>query len=170
MAEAHEVFVGLGCNQGDCQGHLRAALEGLAGLPGYTTVGVSSLYLTAPVGKTDQASFFNAVARGSFRGEALELLAGLQAVEQERGRVRRERWGPRTLDLDILLFGGQIISLPELSVPHPRLAERGFVLIPLAELAPELVIPGLRLTAGQLWDRMPAQERAAQEVRRIEWD
>ncbi|MCF8031543.1 MAG: 2-amino-4-hydroxy-6-hydroxymethyldihydropteridine diphosphokinase [Desulfarculaceae bacterium] len=162
--------MGLGCNQGDCQEHLHAALEGLAALAGYATLALSSLYLTAPVGKTDQARFYNAVVRGRYSGEPGELLAGLQAVEKARGRVRLEQWGPRTLDLDLLIFGELVVDLPELTVPHPRLAERGFVLIPLAELAPELIIPGLGLTPGQLWERLPAQERARQELRQIEWD
>ncbi len=166
---AREVFIGLGCNLGDCRGHLRAALDGLASLPGYTPGETSSLYLTAPVGKTDQDRFYNAVARGMYEGPPLELLAGLQALEQARGRQRRERWGPRTLDLDLLLFGDEIIDLPELGVPHPRLAERGFVLIPLAELAPGKVIPGLGRTAGELWQEMPPAEKAAQEVEPIAW-
>jgi 2-amino-4-hydroxy-6-hydroxymethyldihydropteridine diphosphokinase len=169
-AGAQEVFIGLGCNLGDCRAHLRAALEGLAALPDYTPLGLSSLYLTAPVGKTDQAAFYNAVARGKYEGRAGELLAGLQALENARGRERKERWGPRTLDLDLLLFGDETIKRPELTVPHPRMAQRGFVLIPLRELAPELKIPGWGLTAGQLWERLPARERARQEVRQIPWD
>lgn len=168
-ASVREVFIGLGCNLGDCQGHLRAALEGLASLPGYTPRETSSLYLTAPVGKTDQDRFYNAVTRGMYVGPALELLAGLQTLEQARGRQRLERWGPRTLDLDLLLFGDDIIDLPELRVPHPRLAERGFVLIPLAELAPDKIIPGLGRTAGELWESMPPAEKAAQEVEAIAW-
>ena len=168
-AEARDVFVGLGCNVGDCPEHLRAALEGLAQVPGYTPAGVSSLYLTAPQGKTDQAHFYNAVVHGKYVGRAEELLGALQGLEKTRGRRREERWGPRTLDLDLLLFGDEIIERPGLQVPHPRMAERGFVLVPLAELAPDQKIPGRDLTAGELWQRLPASERASQEVRRIPW-
>ncbi len=170
MGEAQEVFIGLGCNMGDCRGNLRFALRGLAALPGYRPLALSSLYLTAPVGKTDQASFYNAVARGNYGGTPLQLLAGLQALEKARGRERRERWGPRTLDLDLLLFGHEILELPGLEIPHPRLAERVFVLAPLQEIAPELVLPRWGLTAGQLLRRLPVEERARQEAKRIAWD
>lgn len=170
MNPAREVFIGLGCNMGDCRGNLRFALEGLAALPGYQPRALSSLYLTAPVGKTDQASFYNAVACGKYGGQPLELLAGLQALERARGRVRMERWGPRTLDLDLLLFGQEILKLPGLEIPHPRLAERVFVLAPLQEIAPDQVLPRWGLTAGQLLERLPAAERARQEAKRIPWE
>jgi len=170
LSPAREVFIGLGCNLGDCRANLLFALEGLAALPGYRPLALSSLYLTAPVGKTDQASFYNAVARGKYEGAPLELLAGLLAIEKARGRVRTQRWGPRTLDLDMLLFGQEIIDLPELQAPHPRLAERVFVLAPLGEIAPDLVLPRWGLTAGQLLDRLGPGERARQEVKRIAWE
>ena len=170
MAAAQEVFIGLGCNMGDCRANLRFALEGLAALPGYRPVAISSLYLTAPVGKTDQADFYNAVTRGKYEGLPLELLTGLQALERARGRERVERWGPRTLDLDLLSFGQEILDLPGLEVPHPRLAERVFVLAPLMEIAPDYVLPRWGLTAGGLLERMPAEEKACQEAKRIAWE
>lgn len=170
MAAAQDVFIGLGCNMGDCRANLRFALDGLAALPGYRPVALSSLYRTAPVGKTDQADFYNAVARGKYEGPPLELLTGLQALEQARGRERVERWGPRTLDLDLLSFGQEILDLPGLEVPHPRLAERVFVLAPLMEIAPDYVLPRWGLTAGELLERMPAEEKACQEAKRIAWE
>ena len=170
MSTAREVFIGLGCNLGECRANLRFALEGLADLPGYRPLALSSLYLTAPVGKTDQADFYNAVARGKYEGAPLELLAGLQALEQARGRERVERWGPRTLDLDLLLFGRETLDLPGLQVPHPRLNQRVFVLAPLMQIAPDLVLPRWELTAGELWERLPAEEKARQEAKRIRWE
>jgi 2-amino-4-hydroxy-6-hydroxymethyldihydropteridine diphosphokinase len=168
--QAREVFIGLGCNMGDCRANLRLALEGLAALPGYRPVALSSLYRTAPVGKTDQPDFYNAVARGKYEGPPLELLAGLQALEKAGGRERRERWGPRTLDLDLLLFGREILDLQGLEVPHPRLAERVFVLEPLREIAPDYVLPRWGLTAGKLLQRLPPEEKARQGAKRIKWE
>lgn len=170
MAPARDVFIGLGCNVGDCRANLRFALEGLAALPGYRPVALSSLYRTAPVGKTDQADFYNAVARGKYEGPPLELLAGLQALEKARGRERRERWGPRTLDLDLLLFGQEVLDLPGLEAPHPRLAQRVFVLAPLMEIAPDYVLPRWGLTAGELLERLSPEEKACQEAKRIQWE
>ena len=170
MDSAREVFIGLGCNMGDCRASLRFALDGLAALPGYRPVALSSLYRTAPVGKTDQADFYNAVARGKYEGSPLDLLAGLQALEKARGRERRERWGPRTLDLDLLIFGREVLDLPGLEVPHPRLAERVFVLAPLMEIAPDFILPRWGLSAGELLERLPREEKARQEAKRIGWE
>ena len=154
---------------GDCRANLRFALEGLAALPGYRPVVLSSLYRTAPVGKTDQATLQR---RGSckYEGPPLELLAGLQALEKARGRERRERWGPRTLDLDLLLFGQEVLDLPGLEAPHPRLAQRVFVLAPLMEIAPDYVLPRWGLTAGELLERLSPEEMACQEAKRIQWE
>lgn len=168
MREAVEVYVGLGANLGDPLAQLRAGVEGISRLPGVESVEVSSPYRTAPVGKTDQPSFVNAVARLRFRGAARELLAGLMAVETACGRVRAERWGPRLLDLDLLIFGGQFIDEADLRVPHPEMARRVFVLAPLAELAPRLVIPGLGQTAGQLLGGLEPAELAEQKVEKME--
>ncbi|MFH1058205.1 MAG: 2-amino-4-hydroxy-6-hydroxymethyldihydropteridine diphosphokinase [Pseudomonadota bacterium] len=165
-----EVFIGLGSNLGDPRRHLAAGLAGLKGLAGYRHLALSALYRTAPVGKTDQPAFLNAVARGMFEGSAQELLAGLLAVEAHEGRQRLERWGPRSLDLDLLLFGTQIIAAPGLCVPHPEMHHRAFVLVPLMELAPELALPIWGRTAGQLLAALGPDERAAQAVERVAWE
>lgn len=133
-------------------------------LPGVGNVAMSSLYCTSPVGKTDQPDFVNAVAGLDYSGSAVDLLEGLLAVEAKLGRVRQEKWGPRVLDLDLLLFGNKIIELSQLKVPHPEMHRRAFVLIPLAELAPDLVIPGIAKTCGELLKLLPDQEKAAQKV------
>lgn len=164
-----EVFIGLGSNLGRPLDYLRAGVEGLTALPGFKLLGRSSCYLTAPVGRTDQPAFANAVVHGMYDGTALELLAGLLQVEGAQGRQRLERWGPRTLDLDLLLFGEQTLDLPQLKVPHPEMCRRAFVLVPLAELAPYLVLPVWAKTAGQLLDDLAPEERALQKVEKMAW-
>lgn len=165
-----EVFIGLGANMGDAKANLKAGLDGLAALAGYQPLAVSSLYLTAPVGPVEQPHFLNAVAHGIYQGEAIDLLHSLQRIEAGQGRQRLEHWGPRTLDLDLLLFGRQIIDLPELKVPHPEMWQRAFVLVPLIEIAPDLVLPNWHKTAAQLYEAMPPQQREAQSVRREPWE
>ncbi len=130
-------YVGVGANLGDREATIRAAITALPGL-----VAVSELRETEPVGVVDQPPFLNgAVALETDLG-ASELLETLLAIERELGRVRRERWGPRTIDLDLLLYGGETIDEPGLTVPHPRLHERRFALEPLLDLDPGLSIPG----------------------------
>ena len=141
-AIAHRAFIGLGSNLGDRLGNIARALERLGRAPGTDVVQVSSMYATEPVGKADQPEFFNAVAELRTGQEPGELLDTCLAVERELGRVRRERWGPRTIDLDILVYDELRADGPRLQLPHPRMCERAFVLIPLAEIAPGLVIDG----------------------------
>jgi 2-amino-4-hydroxy-6-hydroxymethyldihydropteridine diphosphokinase len=133
-------YIGLGSNLGEREGNLRAALARLAELG---EVRASSFRETDPVGVTDQPRFLNAAAELSTDLSARELLDALLAIERDLGRDRslEERWGPRTLDLDLLVYGEEAIDEPGLTVPHPRLAERLFVLEPLDELAPGLVLP-----------------------------
>ncbi len=166
---APEVYVGLGSNLGQPRDNLRAGLEGMDRLPGYQRLALSSCYLTAPVGPQDQPPFYNAVARGTYTGQPRALLEGLLKIEAQLGRRRDRHWGPRTLDLDILLFGDMVIEEPDLALPHPEMAGRVFVLAPLAELAPDLALPRWGQTAGQLLARMPAQQRAAQKVEKVAW-
>jgi 2-amino-4-hydroxy-6-hydroxymethyldihydropteridine diphosphokinase len=137
------VFLGLGSNLGDRLGNLVAGL-GRLGPAGLTVEAVSSVWETEPVGGPPQPPFLNGVARLRTRLSPRAVLAAAQAAEAAAGRRRTLRNGPRLLDLDILLFDDAVIAEPDLTVPHPRLAERRFVLAPLAELAPEVVHPVLR--------------------------
>lgn len=148
------VFIALGSNLGDRAGHLRGALRGLSAAVEIERV--SRFYETAPVGVVDQPPFLNAVARGRTDLQPYPLLAFLHRLEAESGRVRTLRWGPRTLDLDLLLYEDLVLDSPELTLPHPRMAERSFVLVPLLEIWPEARLPDgteLRPIAATLPDR-----------------
>lgn len=144
---AARAYVGLGGNVGEPDSVLRAAMVALEDLPGTSLQARSRLYRSAPWGRTDQASFVNAVVELSTTLDPQGLLRALLGIERRFGRVRAtdgsDRWGPRILDLDLLLFDDQVLDLPGLRLPHPRLHERAFVLVPLLELAPALVIPGI---------------------------
>ena len=136
-------YVALGANLGDRERTLRAAVDALAAEDGIEVVAVSTLRETEPVGVGEQPRFLNGAAELETTLTSRELLARLLAVEQRFGRIRSPgEHGPRTLDLDLLLYGDEVIDEPGLAVPHPRLHERSFVLEPLAELAPGLVVPG----------------------------
>ena len=136
-------YVGLGANLVDRERTLRAAVDALAAEEGIEVIAVSTLRETEPVGVGEQPRFLNGAVELETALAARELLDRLLAVEQQFGRVRIPgEHGPRTLDLDLLLYGGEEIDEPALTVPHPRLHERRFVLEPLAELAPGLVVPG----------------------------
>ncbi|BBD80584.1 2-amino-4-hydroxy-6-hydroxymethyldihydropteridine diphosphokinase [Aerosticca soli] len=137
-------FVALGSNLGDPRGQLERACEALARLPATQLAARSRLYRTPPWGMTAQPPFLNAVAMLETTLAPNTLLEALLAIERAAGRVRgTERWGPRTLDLDLLHMEETVLDTPELTLPHPRIAERAFVLLPLADLAPDLVLPGL---------------------------
>lgn len=135
-------YVGLGSNQADPVAQVRRALDELDALPHTRQVARSPLYRSAPVGPADQPDFINAVAALDTALDADNLLNALQAIEQAHGRVRTRRWGPRTLDLDLLLYDDLQRDDPHLCLPHPRLHERVFVLRPLYTVAPHLRIPG----------------------------
>lgn len=140
-------YIALGSNLQQPAEQVRAALAALAALPECSGLCTSSLYVTAPVGYADQPDFINAVARLDTTLSALALLAQLQALEAQFGRERSFRNAPRVLDLDLLLYGDERIDTLELTVPHPRMHERAFVLAPLAELAPALMLPQGSVTA-----------------------
>jgi len=125
---------------------IRAALEALGQLPATTLVRASSLYDTEPVGEVDQPNFLNAVAQLDTELTARQLLWNLLLIEKRLGRVRTQPWGPRLIDLDLLLYGQQVIEEEDLRVPHPEITRRSFVLVPLVELDPLLVHPVTGLT------------------------
>ena len=160
-------YVGLGSNLGGTFGEPRAqilvALEELARLPRTRLAAHSELYRSAPIGGPAQLDFLNAVARLETGLPAEALLAELQAIERRHSRERPFPGAPRTLDLDLLLYGDAAIDSPQLTVPHPRMHERAFVLQPLAELAPELIHPRLQRRVEQLLEalRQPSQRHAA---------
>ena len=147
------VYIGLGSNLAEPQSQLRAALQTLQTLPDSRFIGCSSLYASDPLGPADQPRYVNAVAALDTRLEPHALLDQLQRIELEQGRQRKaERWGPRTLDLDILLFGERMLHDERLTVPHYHMHARAFVLYPLAELAPGLQLPDGRALTDLLAD------------------
>lgn len=135
-------FIGLGSNIADPLEQVRQALKELESIPGTRVTAHSSLYRTSPVGFLEQPEFINAAASVQTTLEPRALLAALLAIENRHGRKRAVRNAPRTLDLDLLLYGEQVLDQDGLTVPHPRLHERAFVLAPLAEIAPEAMVPG----------------------------
>lgn len=138
------IYIGIGANLGNRKDTLRNAVGVLDAQPEIAVVAASAVYETAPIGVVDQPRFLNAVLQIRTRLSARKLLCCLLAVERQFGRTRRTRWGPRTLDLDILLYGDAVIRQPGLRVPHPHMHERAFVLVPLCDLNPHLEHPVLR--------------------------
>jgi 2-amino-4-hydroxy-6-hydroxymethyldihydropteridine diphosphokinase len=141
MSRATTAFIGLGANLGDAVATLRSAVDGLRQLPESALTGISRLYRSAPLGPAGQPDYLNAAARLDTRLTPHALLRQLQAIENRHGRVREIRWGARTLDLDLLLFGSDIVSTSDLIVPHPELKNRNFVVIPLLDIDATLTLP-----------------------------
>ncbi|MDO8953927.1 MAG: 2-amino-4-hydroxy-6-hydroxymethyldihydropteridine diphosphokinase [Gammaproteobacteria bacterium] len=135
------VFLGLGSNLNSPIDQINQAITELANLPRTTMLDHSSLHHSKPLGPQDQPDFINAVVKLETELAPMDLLKACQALEQQHGRIKTRHWGERTLDIDILLYGNQLIDLPELTVPHPEMMNRAFVLQPLAEIAPELILP-----------------------------
>lgn len=162
----HTACIALGANIGEPLRQIEAGFNALAALPGTRLTARSSLYRSAPVGYADQPDFINAVALIDTTLEPHALLEALLAIERVNGRVREFPNAPRTLDLDIVLYGDAVIHDPGLTIPHARMLERAFVMLPLAEIAPDMPVPGLgrvselaaRVDAGSIaqLQRMPA--------------
>lgn len=161
------ILLGLGSNLGDREQHIVAAVRVLAACPSLTVCQTSSLYETEPVGVQEQPAFLNAVISIKTALEPEALLEQCLAVEAQLGRVRKERWGPRNIDIDLLIYENRIYHSPRLSLPHPRLAERKFVLIPLTEVAGDVPV-----LAGKTAKELLAGHREDNEVvyyKRLIW-
>lgn len=169
------VYLGLGSNLGSREGNLDRCLRCLTGnhLPGQedatapeelfkpgglSLVRASKIYETEPWGFTDQGRFLNRVVEVSTAVSPRELLAGIKELESSLGREPVERFGPRVIDIDILLYGSETVDLPDLQIPHPRLHQRAFVLVPLAEMAPAMIHPSLGISIGELAHRVNGKD------------
>jgi 2-amino-4-hydroxy-6-hydroxymethyldihydropteridine diphosphokinase len=164
---AYRVFVGLGSNAGDRAAMLNSAAREIGRIDGVRIVQWSPVYETDPVGKTDQPKFLNAAGELDTRLAPAELMRELLAIEGRLGRTRGERWGPRVIDLDILLYDGVARSDSDVTVPHPELEHRRFVLVPLRELDPDLVHPVSGLTMAELADACSGQGRVQRTAHHI---
>lgn len=142
-----QAFLGLGSNLGDRLEHLRGAVRHLARVPGIRVVRSSRVYETDPVGGPEQADFLNAVIEADTMLTPRDLLHACLGVEEDLGRQRGARWGPRTIDIDVLSYGDEDVFEEDLEIPHPRMHERGFVLVPLLELVADPPLPGGRRVA-----------------------
>lgn len=153
------IFLGLGSNIGDRAANLKDAIK----LLGFPIIAISSMYETEPVDYLEQPWFLNQVLQCETLFHPLKLLAECQNVEKELGRTRVISKGPRTIDIDLLFYNDEILNTPELTIPHPAIPQRMFVLVPLAEIAPNFVHPALNLTIHELLERCPDRS----EVKRI---
>ena len=156
-------YIGLGSNLQGPAGQIESALDELREIPETKVISRSSLYRSSPLGGIEQPDFVNAVAAVLTTLGPRDLLRNLKAIERRRGRERNgQRWGPRVIDLDLLVFSRAVLSEAGLSIPHPGIAERNFVLLPLREIAPDLVIPGLgRVASIVINEAEPAIDRIA---------
>jgi 2-amino-4-hydroxy-6-hydroxymethyldihydropteridine diphosphokinase len=143
------VYIGIGSNLESPEDQVRQAIAALGDLPDSILVSESGLYYSSPMGPSDQPDFVNAVVALLTQANAREMMSQMQEIERQQGRERDgERWGPRTIDLDLLAYAGQIINEDELIVPHPGIADRNFVLLPWQEIAPHYRVPGLAAVAA----------------------
>ncbi|MFC0472913.1 2-amino-4-hydroxy-6-hydroxymethyldihydropteridine diphosphokinase [Halalkalibacter kiskunsagensis] len=154
----HDVYIALGSNIGDRYDYLEKAIELLRAEEHIQVVKRSSIYETEPVGYVDQQSFLNMVVYIQTALSAWELLGVTQSIERDCGRERDIRWGPRTIDLDILLFDQENMMMENLSIPHPRMWERAFVIVPLKEIHPNLYAKHLGQTIQEIYDELPDKE------------
>lgn len=157
MIEVHSgtiFFVGVGSNLGDPLVQCREALKRMDATPGLKLLRASSFYRTEPVGFREQPWFVNAVAEFRTVRPAVDLLKALQAIEQAMGREKERRGGPRVIDLDLLLYGQDVVQQPDVTVPHPQMHRRRFVLIPFHEIAPYVIHPAFGISIRGLLDRL----------------
>lgn len=145
----HIAYLGLGSNMGDRKVQLEKSIQLLEEIDGVNVLEKSPIYETRPVGYTNQPDFLNMCIKISTNLESIELLKVCMSVEKRLDRVRDERWGPRTIDIDILLYDQSVIQSPDLELPHPRMTERAFVMIPLNDIASDVVEP---ITKKQIWE------------------
>ena len=165
MIPMGRAFIGIGSNEGDRLAHISRAAAALGRLPGSRLVQMATIIETEPVGGPAQDSYLNTAVELETSLAPAALLQALQAIEAAQGRRRTgERWGPRPIDLDILLYDAQVLAGPDLIIPHPCLHERRFALEPLAELAPELAHPVLRQPIAALLARLPGPAAAPRPV------
>lgn len=151
---SERIYLGLGSNMGQRQENIQQAVEKIRCIQGMDVQQLSEIIETNPIGGPPQNKFLNSVLEGEFAGTPQKLLSEVLFIEKDLGRVRTVRWGPRTIDIDILFYGSRIIHTPELIIPHPRLQERGFVLRPLAGIAPGFVHPVSGRTVAQMLERI----------------
>jgi 2-amino-4-hydroxy-6-hydroxymethyldihydropteridine diphosphokinase len=158
-------YIGVGSNLGEKHKNCLKAIEMVGQIPGCKLIENSDLYLTKPVGVEDQDWYVNGVITLRTDLSPQDLLNGLMSIEEKMGRVRRERWESRIIDLDILFFGQEIINEKDLKVPHPRLHSRRFVLVPMTQIAPDLTHPSLGLTMAELLGKCPEDGQAVVPVK-----
>ena len=163
----YRAFIGLGSNMGERYRHLTEAAAALRALPQTAVVWFSPVYETDAWGKTDQPRFLNAACEISTDLEPVVLLSALKEIETRLGRTSHEHWGPREIDLDILLYDGIVVDTPDVSVPHRDLANRRFVLVPLRDIAPDLVHPVLGLTVEEMASACADQGRVVRSNHHI---
>ncbi len=163
----HVAYIGIGSNLGDKVGHCQRAISEILKVNRHRLLGQSSLYQTQPIGYTSQDWFVNGVIKIETDLEPKDLLRTLKEVERKLGRVETFRWGPRLIDLDILFFDKRKIKTEELKIPHPLAHERRFVLVPLAEIDPDLIHPVLKKTAQELLEGL-GQDQGVEKLRAID--
>ena len=156
MPDKHEVYLALGTNLGNRRENLKEALQQLP--PAVEVLDVSRLYETAPAYVLDQPNYLNITIKTQTLLPPAELLAYLKQLEELIGRLKTIRYGPREIDIDIIFYDQLVVKLPQLQIPHPRLAERGFVLRPLSDIGPQLTLPTLKRTVTELAADLPADD------------
>jgi len=152
------IYLALGSNVGDSAANIQQAIELMRSK--ITDISEAPIYSSKAVGYTDQPDFLNTAVRGQTELQPLELLKFVKNIEQQVGRIQRFRWGPREIDIDIIFYGDQVIEMPSLTIPHPRFAERDFVLRPISDLSPHRIDPTSGKTVSELLEKLPASSLA----------